>query len=110
MVSSAAMKRIVWIVGIYLLADFATPGMPGAFVFELKEPVGVAGHYRLLPTPRVPSVPVRPAALAFGGDAIHSDVPAVAMPAALVRRLMNTSPPPLRTAAEPSETDPSPAT
>jgi len=36
------MKHAGWIVGLYLLADLVTPGLPGSFPFEAETSIEVA--------------------------------------------------------------------
>ena len=103
------MKHAAWIVGLYLLADLVTPGLPGAFSFEAETSIEVARAQRSprahLPVP----ADVTPAASLDSRDIRQSEGPVFSalMPAA--RRGVVTWPPPLRAATEPADVEASEA-
>jgi len=104
------MKHATWIVGLYLLADLVTPGLPGAFCFEAETSIEVARAQRSprahLPVP----ADVTPAASLDSRDTARSEGPVFLARTPSAHRGMVTWPPPLRGATEPADVDPSGAT
>jgi hypothetical protein len=98
----ATMKRVVWIVGLYLLMDFVTPSLPGAFAFEPSSSTEFACALRSPGT----DVPV-PADASASRDAVRSEEPAFSARVPSTSRVPVTWPPPLRNSAEPADVDPS---
>ena len=102
----AAMTRMVWIIGLYLLVDFMTPSLPGAFAFEPSSSTEFASAQRS-PGADLPLPADAPAVSLPSRDAVRSGEPVSAACVRSTRRVLATWPPPLRNSAEPADGDPS---
>jgi hypothetical protein len=102
------MKWLVSIVGLYLLLDLVTPGLPGAFAFEPQQSVEIARAQRA-PRAHLPSAAdVTPPAVLPSIASARLDAPFLVIRPMLARPLLVTWSPPPRMAAEPAEVDPAP--
>ena len=102
------MKRMVWIVGLYLLVDFVTPSLPGAFAFEPSSSTEFTSAKRS-PGADLPVPADAPAVSLQSRDAVRSEEPVFAAWVRSTRRVPVTWPPPLRDSAEGADVDPSAA-
>ena len=109
MLSSRAMKRVVWIVGLYLLLDLVSAGLPGAFAFDPDQSTEVARCERSprahppVPTDITPAVPLRSL------DLVPNDALLLAVRACPAPSVPAWAAPPPRMAADPAEVDSSAA-
>lgn len=103
------MKSRAVVVGLYLLLDLVTPGLPGAFAFEPQESIEVARAQRAarahLPSP----ADINPPAVLPSFERVSLDVPRVVAPMAAVRFVVALWSPPPRSAVEPVTADPAAA-
>ena|SRR2546427_5063866 len=58
------MRVVIWIIALYLLIDFADPGLPGAFNFNADDSVEVVHAQKV----KTPIDPVRAAIPPLGAD------------------------------------------
>src|SRR5438552_19151152 len=97
------MKRMVWIVGLYLLVDFVTPSLPGAFAFEPSSSTEFARAQRS-PRAHLPALAdVTPAASFPPRDAVRSEEPVFSARVRSTCRVPATRLPTLRDAAGPAD-------
>jgi hypothetical protein len=103
------MKHAVWIVGLYLLADLVTAGLPGAFSFEAETLIEVARAQRSTRAHLHVPADVTPAASLDARNVRRCEglVFSARMPSG--PRGVVTWPPPLRAATEPTDVEASEA-
>ena len=102
------MKHFAWIVGLYLLADLVTPGLPSRFSIESDTSVKVARAQRL-PRAHMPApADVTPAASLDSRPVVLRPSPVVSShPGPAKDGPVAWWPPPLRGATEVVDADPS---
>ena len=101
------MKALIWLVGLYLMMDFADVNMPGVFVFDADASVEVTHR---APVPDLPAPTGPPRAVSTPDcHLLHQDRAKLRASAVSLHRAPEKRPLSVRLLQEPAEVDPSEA-